>query len=723
MIPTNQSQPAVGSAPTGPAPADAQQPNPVKIALPEDGTNSFEMWKARIQASKDLIDAAKPDWEANQKRYLVKAAQDKNSEAVVVPKDYANVEQKKALLFFQTPEVQLEPQQPGLEEAVPVFEAFLNQLLGADGVNAMAMVEEVLTDALCPAGIFVSKIAYEAVTQGMKDIQVGMEPDPTAPPQPAMPAGVLGLSQPQPVMRPKMESVPNIISERYIWDRIDPLKLLIPREFKGSDYDRASYLGHEFTMEFPRAKRLFNLPDDFNTFIAEDDRVLGKDNTAAGAEKAGETTQQRVRGWEIFYHAAAFDESEPHPDKIRVLVIIEGMDAPVRHEDSPYQRTTPDGQLIGMMGFPIHAGALRFVSGTALPPSDCQMSRFIVEELSDGRTQMKLQRKRNTPMRFGDLGRIGGAEALAKIERNVWQSIIPIEAGGSKNDPPIWEMERAHMPSENFQFDAVGNRDLAQTWALDFAQTGVGNDHMQTATEVSVQQQNSNVRLDKERNRFLNWFVAGVGKLAALVQLFADDQQYVRVLGSDGQARLQQWDKTTVAGKYVYKIKPNSSQRVDVTQDRGQFLQAYNLLAPSPFINQAELITQLVRKFDMDPTKLITQPQQKPTEIPKITFAFKGDDLVSVAPQFPIVVEILRQGGIAIDDQAIQEAQNVAIRQGAPAPVVAGAVSHGPATPPPPGGAPQPQAQASSPVNKHQTERTGASTGPKVGPAAGVGPR
>lgn len=682
------------------------------IPLATEGVNTLAAWKARVDASKAMIDKLKPEWDRNLERYLVKRATTAAKDEIIVPKDYANVEQKKALLFFQTPDVQLEPKMPGLEDAVTLFQAVLNYYLGPHGVNAHVMAREVLTDALCPSGIFATKIAYEPTINGTKQVQTGQQPDPNwQPPSPGeqQPGAILGLNQPtpQPPMVPQMATVPNVIAERYLWERISPAKLLLPDDFHGSDFDKASWLGQEFLMDFEPAKKLFGLGDDFKAFAGDDDRRIGK----ADGTTDTRTKQHKIRGYEIFYKASIFDPTEPNPDRMRLLVLIDGLDQPAKHDESPYQITLADGSIGGMKGNPIHVGALRYVPDQAIPPSDCQMSRFQVDEISKGRTQMIRQRERSIPMRVADLQGIGGEEGLAKLEKNLWQAVIPLENMDPQH-PPIVEIARAQFPRENFTFDQVANHDVGETWALDSNQRGTLAETERTATELQIAQNNSNVRMDAERTKFLEWFVAGVSKLGALIQMFATDTSYVAIAGDDGAKRLQAWNKHDIQGEFVYTAKPNSAIRIDAATERQQIIQLYNLLAPNPFINQQELITSVVRKFDLDPSKLVVQPQPKPAELPKISYSFTGVDLNPISPAFPIVLEILRQGGVQLNDSAIMAAQKQAMLTTGQPP--ADAVPHGNSQAPPPSGSQMPMPHG-GPVNKHQQERTGQRTGPPIG--------
>jgi hypothetical protein len=680
----------------------SETPKTSKILPLKGGDNTFEAWQERIKGASDLIDLKKADWDGNLDRYLVKS---RARHQIVVPKDYANVEQKKAQLAFKTPEILLEPQLPNLQAVAPIFESVLNFYLGPKGVNAQAAVDECLTDALAVSGIFGVKICYEATVDGTKPVQVGEQP--VVDPMTGQAAVDPMTGQPQ--MQPVMQEVPNIIFQRYIYERISPAKLLIPTDFQGSDYDKAPWLGFKFQMPFELAKLAFSLPDNFSQTTVEDEDRVGSENKGRSIDGRA----KMVTGYEVYYKAAQFDPEVKHPEHKRILVIIDGVEAPVRHEDSPYQVINPDGTLGGQPGFPIHIGALRYVPDSAMPPADVQMSKSQVDELSKGRTHMALQRERSVPMRFGDLSRIGGEEGLQKLKQNEWNGILFLDALDASN-PPIVEVQRGHYPQENFSFDQTANRDIAEAWAMGANQSGSLNETGRTATELTIAQNNSNTRLDKERLKFQSWFVRSVEKLAALIQMFADEQAYVRVIGPDNMPRLQAWDKQTIAGEYAFTIKPNSGAPQNVSQERAEFTQMYNILRPSPFINGQELDAEMARKFGMDPAKLIVQPSPKPADVPKISYAFKGEDLNPLSPSFPIVIEILRQGGIVIPDEAVLSAQKHVVQTtGMP---VTDALPQAAGNHPPPGsGAQQETPQATSPINKHQTDRTGARPGPRVG--------
>src|SRR5690606_3223628 len=90
-------------------------------------------------------------WQKNIKATFGEAWVGRDGE-VLVNKDYPRVKQKTSQLFFRVPEVQLKPLRPGSAELAPIAAAALNQKLSRE-MAVSFMVDECLTDALCPAGI------------------------------------------------------------------------------------------------------------------------------------------------------------------------------------------------------------------------------------------------------------------------------------------------------------------------------------------------------------------------------------------------------------------------------------------------------------------------------------------------------------------------------------------------------------------------------------------
>lgn len=678
----------------------AEAKNPfVTIKAPTDGTGSFQFWQGEAERSKAWLEkvATTRKWDENVKSYLceVKGGPDE----VVVPKDYANVEQKKALLFFQVPEVTLTAELPGLDEPVRIFQAVLNRKLRADEVNAGALMEEVLADVLCPAGIGASKIGYEAEVNGTVPVQQPMM-DPTGQP-------IVDPMTQQPVLT--TVDMPNVVNERYFWERIPVKRLLMPTDFTGSDFDKAPWLGFTFEQDLEVVAKTYKLdPKDLKPSGDEDEGRIKNDLTPE------QGTRQRVCGTEIWYRAGLFLKDVANTEVFHQLVWFDGMDAPIVHRPSPYQVVDEQGKIVaGMRGNPVHVLTLGYVSDTPIPPSNVSVTRVLVDELSEGRTRMIEQRKRSLPINMYDPAR-APQDTMSKLERGETQANIPVP-GLTAADPPIVPLQKATFPRENFTFNDYIQRDMQEAWALGANQNATATDTKRTATELSIMQSATQTRMKREQTQVARWFVAGVAKLGALIQLFADAPDYVEIVGENGLRTLEQWNKDTIQGRFAYSAKPDSQLQMDAAMDRKAAMDEYQFLRKDPLVNAQALLQKVARRLGYDPAQFLAQPQPPKPEPPKPSFSFKGDDLNPSMPQFPIVMEILMQGGMQISPQAIAAAQQQATMQTMAAGMAANALGEQP-----PDTTHGGMTERVNPLNKHRADESGKLPGGGAAPAQGA---
>lgn len=606
------------------------------LPLPATGRGSVSYWTTQIEQAQANIRniAAQRDWDANLQSYLGRGDRKRwGKNTTLVRKDYSLTEIKKAMLFYQLPDVAATAQKPEYDAAAPLVGAVVNQFLSPDYTHAMAMVDEVLMDLLCPAGIGVSKIGYEAfVDPTLRSIPAVNPLDPNLP--------ALNASG-QPIMQP------NIVRECYYWNRIPPKMFLYDPTFIGSDFDRAGWIGFKYRVSKAVAESVLELTtDQLRAGSAVD---LTTDLLASDVTRADQQTSATddVALFEVYYYAMQVDPTVGDPRIIRQLVLLEGSEGgPIIHRDCPYQ-TIQDGMMVaGMHGYPVHVFTLRYVSDQAIPPSDCSVSRDQVDELSRGRTQMIDQRDRAVPITLIDLERLP-KDSQNKILKGEVQELIPV-SGMDGSNPPAVSLQRGQWPRENFAFNDIIGRDIAEAWSLGANQQGVDTDTKRTATELSIMQTGTETRMDKERARFLRQFANGCQKLLSLIQLFADDQDYARVTDAQGQMILQAWDKTMIAGDYGITLAPDSSQRIDAAVEKKRALDLFSTFGNDPLVNQVELRKQVFRKLGYDPATLVMQPQPKPPERPQVSVSVKGEDLAPQMPQYVNVAALLSVLGIGM---------------------------------------------------------------------------
>jgi hypothetical protein len=640
--------------------------DPTRLPLPLDGPGSLAFWRGEIAAARDELKKELPDWRENLKRYTGGYRQAQGFElrdTTQVNIDYEKTEQKKAQLFYKVPEVVLTPRNPDSAAAVPVFNAVLNQKLGPDDTDVLSAVDECLSDVICPAGLAWVKVGYTASV--------------TPPTAPGLP--------------------PTVSHSCYYIERGSPAKLLVPSGFIRSNYQQADWLGFRSFVDDQELATLSDVHPPSSEAGSQYDQDLLIDTSKHHVGRPGKAVT------EIWYWAYRIAPTVTDRRIVRHLVLVEGEDAPRVHEDSPYQRLDPQsGHLLGIEGFPIKVLTLRYTPDSHFPKSDCQMSRPAVDELSQTRTIQMQQKRRALPMRGVDRGRIDPA-TIAKLEQGEVQSIILTD--GAPHE--IIEMiALPTLPRDTSIASDISMRDIDRAWALGQNQSGITEQGSKTATELTYMNQATDIRLDKERDKVLRWFVSIVSALGGLIQLFADDMDYVELAGPGGAKQMQAWNRLTVPGKFVYNVKPDSAKRLDQQAERKMALDRYQLTANDPFNNRLEGLRDVYVAFGEDPARHLQQPPPPPEpapEKPRISLSFKAEDLTN-----PMVVSLLQQSGFQIDPAAVK--QTLALQLGDPA-LLADAANT-PSTPPQPPAPSQPNtahggsAQLQAPLNQHALEHS-----------------
>jgi hypothetical protein len=339
------------------------------------------------------------------------------------------------------------------------------------------------------------------------------------------------------------------------------------------------------------------------------------------------------------------------------------------------------------------------------------MTRPLVNELNVSRTQ-NLQFRDAMTLRWQYNTGTLPADALTKIVRSPIGGMIGVPPEAFDGEGAIKELPQGSMPRENFSIADYIDSDISRSWALDASQQGGQSSDSQTATAEQIQQANANARLDFERSIVLAWYCKGVTKFSTLVQRYLPLQRAVQIVGPQ---RAQYWDawRKTVPSALAFTALPDSALRTDQAVDRKQAQDLYSFLANDPFMQKGrgKLLEKLLRKFHIDPEGMIAPPDPPKPDPSKFSFSFKGEDLV--APQAPIVLEILKAGGIEISPEAVTQsqglllqAQQLAQAQAQEQAALKGDTKHGGKL-----------AQQES-LSKHHADQTGAIQG--IGGAAGA---
>lgn len=607
-------------------------------------TSVAQEWWSEIDAADRAMKPWVEWWQANLDAYSPKVTRSPKTygEEINTNRDFTLVEQKRAQLFFQTPDVMIKPAPLMMEQpdVLMTHQYLINELLGPDRVDAINMVDAALFDLLCTAGFGVTKMGYESVTQTVQ------QPMPIPDPQTGAPAIDPLTQQPMTIM----QDVPVPIWERIYWDRVSPKKLIIPADFQSTEYDRAPWLGLRFSMTLAEAKQKFGdaIPEDFEASAGSSSADLTFDHGISKADLG-----KPVEGVEIWYRASLKDPAVLNPDVIRQLVLIKGIEDPVVHKDSPYQEINPKtGRLTAqsLTGYPIHILVTRAMTDSAYVMSDCSVSRPQVNELNKFREQQIKLRDSNIPIRVFDVDRLP-PDAAEKI-RNAEYGSAPIGLPSEcfAGNAAIVEISKATYPRENFTFEDKQDADIARTHAMDSNQAGIQNETARTATELQLVQANSNVRLEKERSKVLQWYCNGVTKFSSLVQRFLSLEQAAEIVGPQ---RAQQWAQVMkqVPATLAFTASPDSALRVDGAQKRKIAIETYSFLRNDPRLNPDALLKESVLPaLGLDSRSVAPPPQPQPPqpEPPRVSLSINGQDLIPFAPQYPAMLLVLKASGMDV---------------------------------------------------------------------------
>lgn len=603
------------------------------VTIPLD-PDQVTKWKGDIDRSNKRRQVFEPSWERNLKAYTPDPTNADWGSEVNPGIDFYQTEQKKALLFFETPSVILtaeEDTDPSLLAGIAKQQAKLNQRLGRKGLDAERMMDEVLFSILCPAGMGCVKVGVTRIT---KDVPV---PYPQGHPQ-------AGQPQMDPQGQPVTAPVP--VYQKLFAEHFSEKKILIPTNFRSTQFDKAPWLGMKFTMPTRVAIRQFGLAPDFKGKKAQSDEQAYR---LPGVKPDDDADEDETSGTWLEYKASLYDDNVYHPDHLRELVFVDGVDDPVVHRDSPYQTfengVFKDGDPQNLVGFAINIFTIRDLSDSAYVPSDCTITRPLVNELSRFRTQLIEMRDASTSVRMGKMSVFGG-ETMPKVVRAPFGSIVLVDDQYvSAADPPLIEMAHPVYSRENFTAQDKIEADLNKVNTLSPNQMGAQNDTTHSATEIQSVQRNSDVRMQKERNRVLADYIKFVQKIDALMKRFETAPGTQPISG------------------YTYDIKPDSGMHVDAASDRKFALDRYNMLAKDPDVSRTYLLGELAQPLHLDPTKLIVQPPPPSPEPPKISFIVKGEDLSPLSPQYANMQQALALAGMKLAPTPItpQLVQNAAL--------------------------------------------------------------
>jgi hypothetical protein len=648
--------------------------------------DDLTFWRNALERAQQLNTDTVSAWdvEGNLKRYMPKTVmtdtQAPNMD-VNCAKDFADVQRKIAALFFATPTVALIPDAGTPPPPLLLHQELLNQILGPKRMNSKATAIAAIQDCLVALQPVPSEIGYTNV-QVVMDRQV-----PVMDPMSGQPVVDPMTGQPQLQVQP----TPMTVWEEFFWTKISPRAVLLPSEWRSTDYDDAPWIGYRWRKPQSEVRRHYSLTED--TPLADESQDLPYFQPLNG-QNGPDNSEPQCTGAKFWYRASVRDPNVLHPLVIREVVLIDGMDRPVVHQNLTCQTIGPDGRLTddSLVGYPLHPLALRDLTDAPYVAADCTITAPLTRELNKFRTQIIQRRDGSKLGVLVDSSRIN-PEVRQKIGQSDRPTMIPVEPGAldAGADKIMAQVPALNLGRESYLGQDYIERDRAQILGIDANQVGVSATSSRTATEITTVQRNADARFEQERARALEWWLAGVQKLSALILRYGD-QVALDVLGPQRGQLWQQAKQQGIFGRYTFEIVVDSGNYTDVNERRRQTMQLYNMTAKDPATNHQELLLQIASEFGLDPSRwLVTKPPEQKPEPPTLSISVKPEDLDPRLPSYVGTYAILTAGGV----------------KGLPPPV-----PQPMAAPLPPPAEHGGMSEQSEMLNKHQMDETGERSGP-----------
>lgn len=685
----------VALAPEAPETADAPLAPPAGL----DTKKLVSTLKAKIEASKAHRRTFTRRWQENIESRLGEVdhggdpalggydhlSGDRQTE---INPDWSLTKTKTANLYSQVPAVQATHENPVYAAAVPPFTKALNYELGEKRSNVGVCMEEALNDVVNASGVSAVIVSFAA---RFEDVEV-----------PAIDVSHLPPELVQQAIAAKqipMHTVPRMTDYKFPTMRLSPSDLLWPKEFTGSNFDDADWIGRTGRCNWADAKVDFKLTD------AQKDDCVGAGETAlqddlrssADRSHTPHDEAELVTYDELYYWRSRVDPDETSFCAIWRFVVVHGITDPVIHEPWKGQRYNPEKKsYVGNRKPPIRVLTLTYVSDHPVPPSDTAAGRPQVRDMRRSRSQMFTNRDRSRPVRWYDTNRID-PETQMRLLAGTWQDFIPTQGDGSRS---VGEIARASYPSEDLTFDQQTKQDLMESWQIGPNQQGTTALNT-TATESNNVQANFSTRIGQERARVASFFLSICEVLAGWMCLYSD---FPSLSDDERQTMQQAWDQQTILHDLVLKIRPDSAIVLDSQQRVQRLIQFLNFAGKSGVIDPAAVIAEIAELSGLDPASVMKKPEPPPPEPPNISYRFSGkDDLIN-----PMVVALLVNEGKAPSPKDIQTAHLILQAAATPLPLPAPPGSEGPGAAPglpegggppglPPGGPPPPMVGDANP--------------------------
>lgn len=545
--------------------------------------------------------------------------------------DWFLTKTKIANLYSQVPEVQATHENKQYAAAIPPFTKQLNYELSEKRSNVGVAMRECLADIVNASGIGFAFVDYVA---RFEDKEV-----------PAVDVSTIDPKLVEAAIAQKLiptTTVSQVVSDKFPVTRIAPMDGIWPSAFAGSDFDDADFVGFKGRLSGADAQNAFDLDEDQVAQALAAVSTSKDDNLKVNEDaKSDSIAVKKVQYNRVFYWRHRVDPHETSLTAIWEIVWVKGITEPVKHQLwAGQKRDEKTGKYVGACRYPVRIGQITYVSDNPIVPSDTEAGRPQVADMRRSRSQMFLNRKRSTPLRWGNVNMIG-PEMQAQINDGTYQGFIWTNGTGER---AVGEIARASYPSEDLSFDQAAKSDLLESWGLNPSALGQLVPGRKGQAEVQGAQAGSATVLGADRACIQSFFLGIVEVLAGLMALYSE---FPILTPQEKQVMEQAWDRQSILTDLVFKIRPDSMIVLDPQQRVQRLSQFLNLTVKSGYVNPKPLIIEMAELSGVDPSEVVVDPQPPKPKEPQLSYRFSGKDDMSN----PLVVALmLKQKQITMAD-------------------------------------------------------------------------
>lgn len=236
---------------------------------------------------------------------------------------------------------------------------------------------------------------------------------------------------------------------------------------------------------------------------------------------------------------------------------------------------------------------------------EVKLIKSLQVELNKTRTQIIVHNKRfNRKLLYKE--RALDDRGKAALTTRVDGALIPVINDEDLKDV-VLPVPDSPLPADRYQINNIIEADITAITGISDYERGAYNNVRRTATEASIIMDSSSLR-QQDKLRRIEEAATEVGRrMKALAQTFYDSERWILITGSGWQMPIR-FTKEDIEGEYDISVDAGSTEPQNqqmLMQDRERL---YQLLSQNPFVNQVEILKELLRAHGMNnPDRFINQ--------------------------------------------------------------------------------------------------------------------